>query len=146
MPITHTNISSIKEVPFTPLFITVKLADIGYVTLLYFVLSLLFARIFNYFYDQKTIEEYHKMPLWKLSIDTVTHIFLIGVIAYILRNVVGAIPSPLDGIAGFEHNRLKELHGDFILAILLFMFQKSLHNKIAVFAKRLLGLNLPNFD
>jgi hypothetical protein len=59
-----------------------------------------------------------------------------------MRNLVGLVPSPLDGLAGFQHARLKELQGGFILAVLIFMFQQSLRDKITSFAKRVMGFNI----
>ena len=131
-----------REVPFTAAFLAVKLADIGFVTVLYFVAAMLFAWAFNAVYESETIEEYKKMPLWRLTADVLFHIFLVGVVAYILRNLIALVPFPLEGIAGFQHSRLKELQGGFILAVLIFMFQQSLRDKISVFAKRALGIDL----
>lgn len=133
-------VSEASNVPYTASFVAVKLGDIGYVTLLYFVFAMLFARVFEMLYGTKTPEEYMKMPLWRLTADTIFHIFILGVIAYVLRNIVALIPSPLDGIAGFQHARLKELHGGFMLHILMILFQQSLIDKLTAFGRRVLGL------
>ena len=134
--------SSAKDVPFTAAFLAVKLADIGYVTVLYFIAAMLFAKIFNQVYEARTAKEYDEMPIWHLTADVLLHIFLVGVVAYFMRNLVGLVPSPLDGLAGFQHARLKELQGGFILAVLIFMFQQSLRDKITSFAKRVMGFNI----
>ena len=131
-----------RDVPFTAAFLAVKLADIGFVTVLYFVAALLFAWVFQSVYEGKSEKEYQETPLWQLSADVVFHIFLIGVVAYILRNLIALVPFPLEGVAGFQHSRLKELQGGVILAVLIFMFQESLRTKIAVFAKRTLGFDV----
>lgn len=131
-----------KYVPFTAAFLAVKLADIGYVTVLYFIAAMIFAKIFNQVYEARTAKEYDEMPIWQLTADVLFHIFLVGVVAYFMRNLVGLVPSPLDGIAGFQHTRLKELQGGFILAVLIFMFQQNLHDKITSFAKRVMGFDI----
>ena len=133
-------VSEANDVPYTPAFVAVKLADIGYVTLLYFAFAMAFAAVFERLYGTKTPEEYEKMPIWRLTADCVFHIFLLGVIAYVLRNIVALIPSPLDGLAGFQHARLKELHGGFMLHVLMILFQQSLLDKLSVFARRVLGM------
>lgn len=130
------------NVPFTAAFLAVKLADIGYVTVLYFIAAMIFAKIFNQVYEARTAKEYDEMPIWHLTADVLLHIFLVGVVAYFMRNLVGLVPSPLDGLAGFQHARLKELQGGFILAVLIFMFQQSLRDKITSFAKRVMGFNI----
>jgi hypothetical protein len=134
--------SSAKDVPFTAAFLAVKLADIGYVTVLYFIAAMIFAKVFNQVYEARTAKEYDEMPIWHLTADVLFHIFLVGVVAYFMRNLVGLVPSPLDGLAGFQHARLKELQGGFILAVLIFMFQQSLRDKITSFAKRVMGFNI----
>lgn len=131
-----------REVPFTSAFLAVKLVDIGFVTVLYFIAAMLFARGFNMVYVGSSAEEYEKMPLWRLTADVLVHIFLVGVVAYFMRNLVSLIPFPLDGVAGFQHSRLKELQGGFILAVLIFMFQESLRDKIAAFARRVMGFDV----
>ena len=131
-----------KDVPFTAAFLAVKLTDIGFVTVLYFLTAMVFARVFNSVYKSGDEEDYEKMPLWRLTIDVLVHIFLVGIVAYFMRNVVALVPFPLDGVAGFQHSRLKELQGGFILAVLIFMFQESLRNKIAAFAKRVMGFDV----
>lgn len=133
-------VSEANDVPYTPAFVAVKLADIGYVTLLYFAFAMAFAYVFEKMYGTKTPEEYEKMPIWRLTWDCIFHIFLLGVIAYVLRNIVALIPSPLDGLAGFQHARLKELHGGFMLHVLMILFQQSLFDKLSAFARRVLGM------
>jgi len=130
------------NVPFTAAFLAVKLGDIGYVTVLYFIAAMIFAKVFNQMYEARTAKEYDEMPIWHLTADVLLHIFLVGVVAYFMRNLVGLVPSPLDGLAGFQHARLKELQGGFILAVLIFMFQQSLRDKITSFAKRVMGFNI----
>ena len=87
-----------KDVPFTAAFLAVKLADIGYVTVLYFIAAMLFAKIFNQVYEARTAKEYDEMPIWHLTADVLLHIFLVGVVAYFMRNLVGLVPSPLMGL------------------------------------------------
>jgi len=41
----------------------------------------------------------------------------------------------LDGVAGFQHKRLKELSGGTVLAMILLFFQQNLRDKITYFAE-----------
>ena len=124
-----------KEAPFTPLFLAVKLFDIGFVTTIYFIIAIVFAKIFDYVYGKFNPEEYKNESLWKLGTEIVIHIFLLAVLAYAMRNVVELIPFPLEGIAGFQHHRLKELEGGEIMALLMILFQNNLHEKIEFFGE-----------
>jgi hypothetical protein len=53
-----------------------------------------------------------------------------------MRNVVEMIPSPVDGIAGFQHSRLKELEGGHILIVVTILFQKNLQEKVLLLGER----------
>ena len=114
--------------------------DIGYVTVLYFLIGLLAAKAFDAFYGKFDSDKYEKEGMWTLLGDILLHLFAIGVVAYILRNIVGAIPSPFHGVAGFDHERLKELEGGFVLDTVLILFQIHLMEKIAYFAKKFMGI------
>lgn len=126
--------------PFTSTFLAVKLLDIGYVTFLFFVFGLIFAKGFDLIYGKFDKEKYKKVPKWKLLLEILLHIFAIGVVAYILRNVVELIPFPLDGVAGFRHSLLKELEGGHILTVVLILFQKNLEEKVKYFGESVMGI------
>ena len=124
------------DAPFTPGFLIVKLADIGLITIYYFTIGLAFAKVFDNVYGKFDPEEYEKMSFMKLFGEIVLHIFILGVVAYIIRNLVNFIPFPLDGLAGFQHSRLKELNGGVVLATVLIFFQEHLKDKIVFFAEK----------
>ena len=127
-------------VPFTPAFVGVKLLDIGYVTFLFFIFGLVFAKGFDLLYGKFNKDKYKKETKWKLLVEILIHVFAIGVVAYILRNVVEMIPFPLDGVAGFRHSMLKELEGGHIMTIVLILFQKNLEEKVKYFGEAVLEI------
>jgi hypothetical protein len=129
------------SVQFTPTFIGVKLLDIGYVSLLYFLFGIVFAKGFDMLYGKFDKDKYKDKPKWKLFIEIILHIFAIGVVAYLLRNVVERIPYPLDGVAGFKHSLLKELEGGHILTVVIILFQKNLEEKVRYFGETVVGIN-----
>lgn len=127
-------------VPYTPAFLGVKLLDIGYVTFLFFTFGIVFAKGFDLLYGEFDKSEYKNQPKWKLFLNILIHVFAIGVVAYILRNVVELIPFPLDGVAGFRHSLLKELEGGHILTVVLILFQKNLDEKVRYFGETVLNV------
>jgi len=131
-----------SDPPFTPLFLGVKLFDIGLVTMYFFIIGLVFAKVFDHVYGEFEKEDYKHISNFRLLGEIILHLFFIGVVAYILRNIVGMIPFPLDGVGGFRHERLKELEGGHILALVLILFQKNLFDKISFFAKRALNMKV----
>lgn len=132
-----------KEVPFTAGFLAVKLTDIGLTTMYFFIIGIVFAKLFDMLYGHFKVEDYKKISKIRLFFEILLHLFLIGVVAYILRNIVGLIPFPLDGVAGFRHNRLKELSGGTVLAMVLLFFQNNLRDKLTFFADSVFGIKKP---
>jgi hypothetical protein len=126
--------------PFTPAFLAVKILDIGYVTILFFLVGILFAKGFDVLYGKFDKHKYEKKSNWKIFTEIVLHIFAIGVVAYILRNIVQLIPFPLDGVAGFKHSLLKELEGGHILTVVLVLFQKNLEEKVKYFGESVFNI------
>lgn len=132
-----------KDAAFTPAFLAVKLLDIGLVTIYFFVLGLAAAKGFDAVMGEFKEENFDDVPLWKLFLQIVAQLFALGIIAYVLRNVVKLIPFPLDGVAGFQHERLKELDGGEVMALVLILFQRNLIDKVIYFVKRVLAIKLP---
>lgn len=127
-------------------FLFVKLADIGLVTIYFFLGALFFAKVFDTVYGPFDKKEYDKMSMLNISLRIIVHLFLIGIVAYILRNAIEAIPFPLEGVSGFEHLRLKELEGGVVLHTVLFLFQENLRDKITYFAHRALNIKAQHTD
>lgn len=131
-----------SEVPFTATFLAVKLLDIGLVTTYYFVIGVLFAKLFDKFYGTFDSADYKHVGNARLLGEILLHLFILGIVAYALRNIVELIPFPLEGVAGFRHERLKELEGGHILAIVLILFQKNLMSKVKFFVERTFGIDM----
>ena len=131
------------EPPYTPAFVSVKLIDIGITYTYFFVVGLIIAKVFDYIYSDLLDEsktDWKTYPIGLFTLNILFHFFLIGVAVYLIRNVVGAIPYPLDGMAGYQHHRLKELGGGAVLVFMIFLFQKNLTEKIKIYAKRVIGV------
>jgi hypothetical protein len=131
-----------REVPYTATFLAVKLIDIGLVTVYFFVLGIVVAKVFDYAYGDFNADNYKDYSNIRLFIEIVLHLFLLGVVAYVMRNIVELIPFPFEKFAGFRHERLKELEGGPVMAIVLILFQKNLQDKIAFFAKNVFGITV----
>lgn len=132
-----------KEAAYTPAFVAVKLLDIGLVTIYFFVFGLAAAKGFDAVMGEFKEENFDDVPLLTLFLQIIAQLFALGIIAYVLRNIVKLIPFPLDGVAGFHHSRLKELDGGEVMALVLILFQRNLIDKVIYFVKRVLVINVP---
>ena len=139
-PATHG--TSDKQVPFTLTFLAVKLIDIGLVTMYFFVFGLMAAKLIDKILGDFNGEDYDKIPLWQLFVEILVQLIFIGIVAYVLRNLVSLIPYPLNGVAGFNHSLLKELDGGEVLAVVLILFQRNLYDKVTYFVNKVVGLSL----
>jgi hypothetical protein len=131
-----------SDPPYTPAFVSVKLIDIGITYTYFFVLGLIMAKAFDYVYidilhENKT--NWKTYPISIFTLNLIFHFFLIGVAVYFIRNFVQLIPYPLEGVAGYQHSRLKELGGGAILTFMIFLFQENLSDKVQIYAKRVVG-------
>ena len=131
-----------SEPPYTPAFVSVKLIDIGVTYTYFFVIGLVVAKLFDYLYltilkEDKIDWKTYPLPLFTANL--ILHFFLIGITVYFIRNIVQLIPYPLEGVAGYQHRRLKELGGGAILTFMIFIFQQDLTNKIKIYGNRVMG-------
>ena len=132
-----------KNAAYTPAFVLVKLLDIGLVTVYFFVLGLAAAKAFDGVMGDFAEDNYEQISILQLFVEIVLQLFALGVISYVLRNLVRLIPFPLDGVAGFHHDRLKELDGGEVMALVLILFQHNLIDKVLYFVRRVLGIKVP---
>jgi hypothetical protein len=114
---------------------SIKIIDIGYITVLYISLSLVCAiavdKVMGEF-DEK-IEA--KKPLWRLTLEFILTIWLYGVLIYVVRNLIELVPFPLDGYQGFSHKRVKELGSAMVFTFTFVLFSKHLKSKLDFYYK-----------
>lgn len=115
----------------------VKIIDIGYIATLHFVSAFLVSETIDRQLGKFNKAEADKKSLVRIFAEVVLHVGLLGVLVYLLRNVIELVPYPLDGYHGFSHKRLKELSGGVALTFSLFYFQYHLKAKMDYLAKRI---------
>lgn len=119
------------------IFRTVKIIDIGFITLIYFLIA-----FFSSFYiDEKLGIFDSKLAdnknIFILFGEVSLHIYFIGVFTYIIRNLIELIPYPLNGYDGYDHSKLKELGGGVVFTFIFFIFQNNLRSKLIYLYKRI---------
>ena len=118
------------------LFRLIKIIDIGYIVIIYFIMGIILAKITDVFfgpYNPKADEK--KSTTW-LCIEIIGIIWFNLIIFYIARNFIELIPSPFHGIYGYDHYRLKELSDNAVLAASYIYFQTNLLGKFNDLNKR----------
>lgn len=115
----------------------VKMADIGFITILYASIALLLAKILDIFDKplEREVEEKKQTP--QIFLEFLFFIFVIGIIAYVAQQIVNRIPSPFEGQYGLEHRRIKELGNVGIFIFIFLYFQDHLKEKMQYLFDRL---------
>lgn len=132
----------IKEQSFTDDVIvrSVKIVDITYITLIYFTFGYIFAMSMDRYYGQLDFNEEKKKSTLRLLVEICLNFAIIGISSYIARNLTEVIPFPLDGIKGFNHKLVKELHNVAPIYMYIVMFyQENLKTKMMYVKNRILS-------
>ena len=118
-------------------FHLVKTLDIMYVVAIQFVIAIglniiidrVFKKLDNTEHDNKKIE-YTYVNFIKHILIIVLIVCIFAIISYFARLQIKQIPSPFNGISGFQHTRLKELQEVGSLTAFLFLTSDYLDGKI----------------
>jgi hypothetical protein len=119
-------------------FRLVKIADIGYITILYAISALLFAKVFDKLMKLFDTEDDAQKSSLRLFIEIIVYLWIAGIIMYLVRNIMGIIPSPFEGLYGFEHLRVKELDRGGVFIFIFLYFGEALKKKLTLLYDRLL--------
>ena len=125
-----TNIKNSINTKDEIVFRSIKMLDIGYVTVLYFIIAYVLGHYLDILFLNIYGNNYESKSKIYLILEVLFQITLVGIFAYIGRNIIQLIPSPFDGIGGFDHKQLKELSSSAFLLVFIFFFQSNLIEKI----------------
>jgi len=115
----------------------IKIVDIGFITTIYSLLGIFLAKVCDKFNGTFDKEKEDKKQISTILFEIILYLWFIGVVIYIVRNVVPFIPFPLDGVYGFKHILVKELLNATMFSITFIYFQKYYQDKIKYLLTRL---------
>jgi hypothetical protein len=125
-------------------FLSVKLFAITFYSIMYFILGFFTSLGLNYLMpslrtsSNNSPDETEEVSLFRIIIEIIINFALIGMSFFFIRKIVkNYIPFPLEGFAGFQKDRLKELQGGIIIASIYMSFQTKLLAKLNYFRQRL---------
>jgi len=129
---------------YTLPFLIAKLADIGLTTVYMFVAAIVLSWAVDHWYGPFDKKVHEKRSTLSLALEIVAHFFLLGVFAYLIRNVIERIPYPLEGVGGFQHRRLKEVEDAGVFVIIYLFYDEHLARLLKYFATRVFPGNASN--
>ena len=75
---------------------------------MYLTLGIVLAKLCEKVLGELDEEKENQKPLWQVWIELFLYLWFIGIVVYVVRNVVQMIPFPFHGVYGY-HFRVKEL-------------------------------------
>jgi hypothetical protein len=111
-------------------FRLVKMMDMGYVTSIYVILAIFLSTVLDEALGKFDKGESDREGPLISVLKTIAHLWIAGIIIYIVRNVVELIPSPFQGMAGYDHFRLKELTTAAAFVFIFLLYQKNLRARL----------------
>ena len=116
---------------------SIKLVDIGWATAAYFGLALLTVFVMTKVLGQPDAEGERRKSTVRLVVEIVLHIWLIGALAYIARNVFQLMPWPFEGVYGYQHLKVKEVSNSAIFVALCVAFDSRLLTQVTELKRRM---------
>jgi len=115
---------------------SIKILDIGYITVIYFILGLILAKLFDKYLGKFDKNKEDKKSILRSILELSLYLWFIGIVIYVVRNIVPLIPFPLNGVYGFDHLRVKEVTSATVFIISFMYFQQYYQDKIKyIFSK-----------
>ena len=122
------------------LFRAVKILDIGYVVALYIGTGIALGVLLSLALPAFDAKAADRQPFSVVVTEVIVHFWLLSVLVYAVRQVTEIFPSPLHGVAHFNHYRLKELNQPALFMVVLTQTQTSLLARVAYLIRRAKGL------
>jgi hypothetical protein len=121
----------------------IKIMDIGYMVILYFIFGIFLSKITDRIFGGYSKKEIKAKSTLRLIMELVVTIWFNMVLFYVARNIMEMIPSPFDGLYGYDHSRLKEVTNTAILGLTYLYFQSGFRVKLNELNIRLSLTNNP---
>jgi len=112
---------------------SIKILDIGYIALLYFIPAMVLAQLMDQLYGEFDKDAELKKSMWQRAIEIIGLLWINAVILYIVKNLVELIPSPFHGLYGFNHFRVRDLTSAAMFTFVFLFCQNAFRSKLLFF-------------
>lgn len=114
----------------------IKLIDLGYIGATHFLVGFFVSRGIDTLCGPFNADAERKKSTVRVMLEVIGLMWFNAVVLYIIKNTMEHIPSPLDGLGGFEHARVKEIKSAPLLAFALLYYQSHLQEKLKALYNR----------
>lgn len=98
----------------------IKCIDISLIGIYYLFFGIIITIIFNKLFGNIN---YKNMSIMILILNIFLHTSFLMISVYIIRNIIYNIPFPLHGYCNYDHNKIKELNGNILVAFSIISYQ-----------------------
>lgn len=114
-------------------FYSIKMLDLGYIAIIYGFIALIVVRITENIFGEFDKKKEHTKSTLQIIGEIMLHLWYVGFIVYIVRHIVRYIPSPAEGIFGFNHMEMKELNSASMFVYILLHLYGAFTDKLTYF-------------
>lgn len=114
-----------------------KIFDIGYITVIYFIISIILAKFVDSLIGVFNENTEKLKSKFRQTIELMGIMWLNGIIIYVVKNLVEIIPSPFNGINGLDHMLVKELKNGTVFLFIFLLLQTNFINKLRYYYKNI---------
>ncbi len=111
---------------------SIKIFDIVYLTILYFITALILAFSIDSFLIYLFGNEHETKTKYILIMEILLQIILTAIAFYIFKNLLELIPFPFQCTYGYNHDKVPLYKNASILMTLLILMQYELHDKVNI--------------
>ena len=111
-------------------YIVIKLINLGYIEIIAFLLGIFLADMTDRLFGKLNEEEENKKSIIIVILELFMYLWFIGIVIYLVHQLIIIIPSPFDNLYGFKHSELYELKDAPIFIIIYLYFQKFYKEKL----------------
>ena len=115
---------------------TVKMFDLGYIGTGHFLVGFALSRALDNLMGPFDAEAEAEKSTTLVIVEVILLLWMNAIILYISKNLMELLPSPFNGLGGFEHGRVKELKSAPLLAFALIYYQSGLQDKLKALYNR----------
>jgi hypothetical protein len=108
----------------------IKLLDIGYITVLYFVIGFTLAVLTDKIMGKFDATAAEKKSTIRVVLELLIHLWIYGLLVYFVRNIVQHTPSPFHNVWCFDHTKVKEMQSATIFTMVYLTFTVHLRKKL----------------
>jgi len=114
-------------------FYSIKIIDLGYIAILYGIIALIVVRVTENIFGEFNEKKENKKSAVRIIGEIMLHLWYVGLVVYLVRHIVRIIPSPVEGLYGFVHRKMRELNSASMFVYIFLHLYSAFTDKLKNF-------------